>query len=137
MAGAKRFCILDCFQAHQTLQITDYLTIKMLAFNFTNRTFALRRLAQGLSRSLSAFSSFMREYLDKTIKADQCAQYVNDIGIAANDTKQLCANTRTAFECIRNAGLKLTKSKGFSESNKSPSWDAKIHQKASLHKLTK
>ena len=83
----------------------------MLAFNFASRTFAYRRLAQGLRRSLSAFSSFMREYHDRAITADQCAQYVDDTGIAANDTKQLCANIRTAFECIRNAGLKLTMSK--------------------------
>ena len=53
----------------------------------------------------------MREYLDKAIKADQCAQNVDDIGIAANDTKQLCANIKTVFECIRNAGLKLAMSK--------------------------
>ena len=53
----------------------------------------------------------MREYLDRAIKADHCAQYVIDIGIAANDAKQLCANIRTDFECIRNAVLKLTMSK--------------------------
>ena len=64
--------------------------------------------AQGLSRSLSAFSSFMREYLDKAIKADQCAQYVDDIGMAANDSTELCFNIKTVFECIRRAGLKLT-----------------------------
>ena len=75
---------------------------KCLPSIFASRTFACRRLAQGLSRSLSAFSSFMRDYLDKAIKADQCAQYVDDIGIAANDTKQLCTNIRTVFECIRN-----------------------------------
>ena len=40
-------------------------------------------LAKEFSRALSAFSSFMREYLDKVIKADQCAQYVDDIGRAA------------------------------------------------------
>ena len=56
----------------------------MLAFNFASRTFAYRRLPQGSSRALSAFSSFMREYLDKVIKVDQCAQYVDDIGIADN-----------------------------------------------------
>ena len=83
----------------------------MLAFNFASRTFAYRRLAYGLSRSLSAFSSFMREYLDRAIKADQCAHYVDDIGIAANDTKQLCSNIKTVFECIRNTGLKLSMSK--------------------------
>ena len=55
----------------------------------------------------------MRDYLDKAIKADQleCAQNVDDIGIAANDTKQLCINTKTVFECIRNEGLKLSMSK--------------------------
>ena len=111
MAGKKLFCKLDCSQAYHCLQMADYQSIQMLAFNFASRTFAYRRLAQGLSRSLSAFSSFMRDYLDKAIKADQCAQYVDDIGIAANDTKQLCTNIRTVFECIRNAGLKLSMSK--------------------------
>ena len=74
MAGKKLFCKLDCSQAYHCLQMADYQSIQMLAFNFASRTFAYRRLAQGLSRSLSAFSSFMREYLDKAIKADQCAQ---------------------------------------------------------------
>ena len=83
----------------------------MLAFNFVSRAIAYRRIAQGLSRSLLAFSSFMREYLDKAIKTNQCAQHVDDIGIAANDTKQLCAKVRTVFQCVRNAGLKLTMSK--------------------------
>ena len=53
----------------------------------------------------------MREYLDKAIKADQCAQYVDDIGIAANGSTQLCINIKTVFECIRKAGLKLTMAK--------------------------
>ena len=111
MAGKKLFCKLDCSQAYHCLQMADYQSIQMLAFNFASRTFAYRRLAQGLSRSLSAFSSFMREYLDRAIKADQCAQYVDDIGIAANDTRQLCINIKTVFECIQNAGLKLSMSK--------------------------
>ena len=50
----------------------------------------------------------MREYLDSVIKADQCAQYVDDIGIAANTTEQLIQNIRAVFKCIRKAGLKLT-----------------------------
>ena len=50
----------------------------------------------------------MREYLDSVIKADQCAQYVDDIGIAANTTEQLIKNIRAVFKCIRKAGLKLT-----------------------------
>ena len=112
MAGKKLFCILDCSQAYQCLQMADQRSIEMLAFNFANRTFAYLRLAQGLSRSLSAFSSFMREYLDIVIKADQCAQYVDDIGIAANHADHLIANLRATFKCIQEAGLKLTTHKG-------------------------
>ena len=80
----------------------------MLAFNFASRTCAYKRLAQGLSRALLAFSSFMQEYLDKLIKAHQRAQYVDDIGIAATSVTQLIRNIRAVFECIRQAGLKLT-----------------------------
>ena len=111
MAGKKLFCKLDCSQAYHCLQMADYQSIQMLAFNFASRTFAYRRLAQGLSRSLSAFSSFIREYLDTLIKADQCAQYVDDIVIAANTVLQLCINIRAVFECIRNASLKMSMSK--------------------------
>ena len=52
-----------------------------IAFSFASRTFAYKR--QGLSRSVSAFSSFVREYSDPVVKADQFAQYIDDIGTAA------------------------------------------------------
>ena len=68
-------------------------------------------MAQGLSRSLSAFSSFIREYLDPVIKADHCARYVDDIGIAANTPEQLMKNLRAVFQCLRKAGLKLSMAK--------------------------
>ena len=108
MAGKKLFCKLDCSQAYHCLPMADQRSVEMLAFSFASRTFACRRLAQGLSRALSAFSSFMREYLDKVIKADQCAQYVDDIGLAANHPDHLIKNLKTTFECIRHARLKLT-----------------------------
>ena len=108
MAGKKLFCKLDCPQAYHCLPMADHRSKEMLAFNFASRTFAYRRLAQGLSRALlSAFSSFMREYLDRVIKGDHCVQYVDDIGIAANDADHLIRNLRATFECIRVAGLKL------------------------------
>ena len=76
----------------------------MLAFNFASRTFAYLRLAQGLSRSLSAFSSFMREYLDKVIKVD----HKSPVRRSANDADHLIANLRATFNCIQEAGLELT-----------------------------
>ena len=101
MAGKKLFCKLGCSQAYHCLQMADQRSIEMLAFNFASRKFAYRRLAQGLSRALSAISSFMRDYLDKVIKVDQCAQYVDDIGIAAIDADHLTANLRATFKCIQ------------------------------------
>ena len=53
----------------------------------------------------------MSEYLDPVVKADQCAQYVDDIGIAANNVTDLTRNIRAVFKCIRQAGLKLTNEK--------------------------
>ena len=91
--------------------MADQQSIELLAFNFATRAFAYRRLAQGLSRSLSAFSSFIREYLDPVIKADQCAQYVDDIGIAVNTPEQLIKNLRAVFQCLRKASLKLSMAK--------------------------
>ena len=108
LAGKSLFCKLDCSKAYHCLQMADQRSVEMLAFIFSSRTFAYRRLAQGLSRSVSAFSSFMREYLDPVVKADQCAQYVDDIGIAANNATDLTRNFRAVFKCIRQAGLKLT-----------------------------
>ena len=108
LAGKQLFCKLDCSQAYHCLQMADQRSVELLAFNFASKTFAYRRLAQGRCRALSAFSSFMWEYLDTVIKADQCAQYVDDIGNAANTTEQLIKNIRAVFKCIRKAGLKLT-----------------------------
>ena len=108
LAGKSLFCKLDCSQAYHCLRMADQRSLEMLAFNFASRTFAYKRLAQGLSRSVSAFSSFMREYWDPVFKADQYAQYVDDIGIAANNATDLTRNIRAVFQCIRNAGLKLT-----------------------------
>ena len=50
----------------------------------------------------------MCEYLDPVVKADQCTQYVDDIGIAANIATDLTWNIRAVFDCIRQAWLKLT-----------------------------
>ena len=111
MAGKNLFCNFDCSQAYHCLQIAHQQSIELLAFSFASRTFAYRELAQGVSRSLSAFSSFIREYLDPVIKADQCAQYVDDIGIAANTPEQLIKNQRAIFQCLRKAGLKLSMAK--------------------------
>ena len=90
------------------MQVADQRSVEMLPLNFTSRTFAYKRLAQGVSRSVSAFSSFMQEYLDPVVKADQCAQYLDEIGIAAYNATDLARKIWAVFKCILQAGLKLT-----------------------------
>ena len=111
MAGKKYFCKLDCSQAYHCLQMADEQSIQLLAFNFGSRTFAYLRLAQGLNRSLSAFNSTVREYVDALVKADKCAQYVDDIGIAAHTVDELLSNIEAVFQQIQKAGLKLSMAK--------------------------
>ena len=55
LAGKYLFCKLDCSQAYHCLKMVDQRSREMLAFNFASRTFAYKRLSQGLSRSVSAF----------------------------------------------------------------------------------
>ena len=71
--------------------------IELLALNFSSTTFACRRLAQGLSRSLPVFSNFFREYLNPVIKEDHWAQFVDGIGRAANFPQQLIEAIRATF----------------------------------------
>ena len=137
LAGKSLFCKLDCSQAYHCLQMADQRSVEMLAFNFACRTFACKRLAQGLIRSLSAFSSFMREYLDPVVKDDQCAQHVDEIGIAANSATDLTRNIRAVFKSIRQAGLKLSIENVLLESDKLSSWEEQFHQKESHCKLGK
>ena len=53
----------------------------------------------------------MRGHLDPVVKADQFAQYLDDIGIAGNIARDLTRNIRAVFMCIRQAGLQLTNEK--------------------------
>ena len=41
------------------------------------------------------------------MKVDQCAQNVDDIGIAANSVTQLIRNISAVFDCISKTGFKL------------------------------
>ena len=108
MAGKRNFCELDCSQAYHCLQMADEQSVQLLAFNMGSKTFAYLRLAQGFNRSLSAFSSTVREHFDALVKADKSIQYVDDIDIAANTVEQLADNIEAVFAKIRQAGLKLS-----------------------------
>ena len=92
--------------------MADQRSKEIPAFSFASRTFAYHRLTQGLSRCMSPSSSFFRENFDPVIEAaDQCAKYVDDIGIAANDPQQLLRNLKAVLACMKAVALKLTLAK--------------------------
>ena len=111
LAGKSLFCKLDCSQTYHCLKMAHQRSVEMLEFNFASRTFVYKRLAQSLNRSACAFSSIMREYFDPVVRVDECAQYVNDIGMAANNATDLTRNIYIVFQCTRQKILKLTKEK--------------------------
>ena len=53
----------------------------------------------------------MREYLDPVIETDQCAKYVEDIGIAAKSPEQLITSFQAMSQCNQNIELKLPMAK--------------------------
>ena len=105
------FAKLECIQAYHLLQMAVPLSVQFLSFNFLSRMFAYLRLAQGLSRSVSAFDSLMRKYLYPCIVADQCFQYVDHLGTAAKTFEEFMTNLEAIFNCIAKTGLKFTLSK--------------------------
>ena len=107
-AGKKLFCKLDCSQAYHCVQMADDLSVQLLAFNFASRTFAYNCLAQGLNKSVTGFSSFVKHYLDKCLAANICTQFMDDIASGVTCFEELIPSLTKIFDCLRASGLKLT-----------------------------
>ena len=107
-AGKTLFTKLDCSQAYHCLQMADPLSVQLLSFNFASRTYAYQRLAQGLNKSVTGFSSFVRSYLDFCLGANLCTQFMDDIGCGVENSEQMIPTLRQIFDCLRKSGLRLT-----------------------------
>ena len=110
-AGKILFTKLNFSQAYHCVQMADDLSVQLLAFNFGSRTYAYKYLAQGLGKSVTGFSSFIRHYLDTCLLADLCTQFMDDIGSAVNNYPELIPTFNKRFDCIRKSGLKLSPKK--------------------------
>ena len=63
LAGKSIFAKMDCSQAYFSMQMADEKRVQLLAFNFGGRTFAFKRLAQGLNRSPTSFTYCVNKHL--------------------------------------------------------------------------
>ena len=61
------------------MQMEDEKSVQVLAFNFGGRTFAFKRLAQGLNRSPSAINSCVSKHLETCVANYQCFIYFDDL----------------------------------------------------------
>ena len=107
-AGKTLFTKLDCSQAYHCVQMADPLSVQLVSFNFASRTYAYTRLAQGLNKSVTGFSSFVRSYLDSCLAANLCTQFMDDIGCGVETFEQMVPTLRQIFDCLRKSGLRLT-----------------------------
>ena len=110
-AGKSLFCKLDCSQAYHCVQMTDPLSVQLLAFNFASRRIADQRLARELNRAVTGFSAFVRNYLEPCFSASICTQFMDDIGCRVDSPEQLLPYLRQNFQCLRRSGLKLSPEK--------------------------
>ena len=107
-AGKTLFTKLDCSQAYHCVQMADPLSVQLLSFNFASRTYAYTRLAQGLNKSVTGFSSFVRNYLDSCLAANLCTQFMDDIGCGVETFEEMIPTLKQIFDCLRKSGLRLT-----------------------------
>ena len=105
-AGKSLLCKLDCSQAYHCVQMADDLSVQLLAFNFASRTFAYNCLAQGLNKSVTGFSSFVKHYLDPCLAANVCTQFMDDIAAGVNNFDEIIPALRKIFDYLRESGLK-------------------------------
>ena len=89
LAGKTIFAKMDCSQAYFSMQMADNLSVQQLALNFGGKTLAFKRLAQGLSRSPTAFGSCVSKHLKSCAASDQCFVYFDDLVSGAKDGNML------------------------------------------------
>ena len=110
-AGKNLFCKIDCSQAYHCVQMAGDLSVQLLAYNFASRTFAYNCLAQGFTKSVRGFCSFVKHYLDPCLEANVCTQVMEDIAAGVNNLDEMIPALRKAFDCLRESGLKLSANK--------------------------
>ena len=106
--GKTSLTKLDCSQANHCVQMADPLSVQLVSFNFSSRTYAYTRLAQGLNKSMTGFSSFVRSFLDSCLAANLYTQFLDDIRCVVETFEQVVPILRQIFDCLRKSGLRLT-----------------------------
>ena len=136
-AGKNLFCKLDCSQAYHCVQMADDFSVHLLAFNFASRTFAYNCLAQGLNKSVTGFSPFVKHYLDPCLAANVCTQFMDDIAAGVKKFDEMIPALRKIFDCLRESGLKHSPHKCDFGTTKLTTWVVQLLRKEFHPKVQK
>ena len=104
------FCKLDRSQTCRYVQMANDHLVQLMALNFASRTFAYTCLAsaQGLKKSVTIFSSFVKHYLDPCLASNVCTQFMDDIAAGVIKFDQMIPVLRKTFDCLQELGSKLS-----------------------------
>ena len=88
------------------------LPAKLLASNLAFRTFAYSCSAEGIHRSVTGFSSFVKFYVvESCLKTKACTQFMVEIAVGLKSFDELISALRKIFDCLRESGLKVSSHK--------------------------
>ena len=104
LATKPLFCKFDCSQAYHCLQMVYQRSVEMLASSMLAELLPTKKLHK-ISADLCLH--FQVWCVDPFVKNDERAQFMDDIGIAANNAMDPTRNIRAVVKCIWKAGLKL------------------------------
>ena len=85
--------------------MADPLLAQILSFNFSSQTYAYVRTAQGLDKSVTRFSSFVRFYFDYCAAANLLTEFMDDIGCGVDTLEQMVPTLRQLNDCLSKSGL--------------------------------
>ena len=106
--------MLVCSLTYHCLQMVGQRLLEMLALKFTSKALADWKLVHDRSRALSAFSRFVRQYLDKSAKVTSELNMSKELLFSLTmPSEQIIKKLKATFKCIKKGSLKLTIHKGY------------------------
>ena len=134
-SGKSLLCKLDCSQSYHCLHMADQRSVEMLAFSFASRTFAYKRLAQGLSRSVSVF--FQVSGVSTWTQLSKLTIVLNTWTTLESQPimlKNSPGTTKQSSSAFAKQDWNWQLKNATLESDKLNSWEEQFHQKESHHK---
>ena len=95
---------LRSLSIHKLITVYEWLTLCQTNTYHSDPLLAYNKLAQGLNKSVTEFSSTVTSYLDSCLAANLCTQFMDDIGGRMETFDKVIPILRPMFDCLRKIG---------------------------------